>query len=172
MCFAGRTAEMYAAPAFAAPLPIGSWVVRQSHQIINTGMVKSRQSNQRPTGDIQSPALIAGIGRLRDVEQLRQTALGQVSIFPEVPQTPVHGSLPLPNFPVLFHFRICENCILIFIRKSHKMEREHWARGKGDHIAQKRERRPPGLAGLGGHPAAGGLLSRGPGLSAFGVSQL
>ena len=102
-------------------LPQRAGIVRQAQEIIHTGVIKPRQGDQRPAGNVQPAALIAGIGRLGDMKQLRQDPLRQVPVLPEVPQTVVHPPLPFPQNPS--HSRICENCILIFIRKSHKIEK-------------------------------------------------
>jgi hypothetical protein len=63
---------------------IWSFTVSQSQQVIHTGFIKLSQGNQGGTGNIQSAALISGVGRLADIKQFCNLLLRQVVIFSQI----------------------------------------------------------------------------------------
>ena len=60
---------------------------RPAQQIIDAAIIVVRQLVQGTDGNVQLAQLIVGIGRLVDLQQLRQGGLLQVMVFPEIPQS-------------------------------------------------------------------------------------
>lgn len=73
--------------------------IGQVKQIVNACVVVESQLPQRLRGDIQRAALIAGIGRLTDVQQLGELYLLEIVILPQIADTFVQtGSPPASVF--------------------------------------------------------------------------
>ena len=83
-----------------SPLIISFWIVGFTEQIIDAGVVKAGELNQKLEGDGALAGLVIGIGWLRDVKMLSDFCLRIIVVFAQIAnaRNDQSQSLPLPSF--------------------------------------------------------------------------
>ena len=66
----------------------------EPQKIIDGNLMKFCKGNQNGAWNIQNTAFITGISGLRKIEHFCHLFLGQISIFPKIPNSLIHHSSP------------------------------------------------------------------------------
>ena len=84
----------------SSPLIISFWIICLAKNIIDAGVVKTGELNQKLEGNGALAGLVIGIGWLRDVKMLGDFCLRIIVVFAQIAnaRNDQSQSLPLPSF--------------------------------------------------------------------------